>query len=264
MMIGVIVPKGEDKLFGALLFQKDKQFKVYVPEGDSVADAYEEQLPLVRGGLKDVQELYVWILEPGTLPDKNFVRRARRTIQRHPEFHVYHANLIQGEPFPRVLKRDKLFDKLVLDGVPAPLSACVFATARLRERAVFRADGTLDPLPTLLACASEKGLRNIWRQQLEWTAPVLPEGPAEEEKRIRQRLDFYHWTESFYAEDYPLGIGDRLEMIAAELAKLYPSYSEEALKEMMQSFQAASGTVRKLRASSALKSALKARQQELQ
>ena len=128
---------------------------------------------------------------------------------------------------------------------------------------MFRADGTLDPLPTLLACASEKGLRNIWRQTLDWTAPVLPEGPAEEEKRIRERLEFIRWTETFYGEEYPLGNAERIKLLSTILARLYPSCSEEELKEMMQSFQAASGMVRKMRALSALKSALKDRGQQL-
>jgi len=270
-MIGIILPKGDDKLLGALLFQKDKGFRVYLPEDDPFVAAYEGQLPLVRGGLDQVQEPYVWFLEPGALPDKEFVKRAHRTISRHPDFDVYHANLADpaepGAPkpgkLPRIARKERLFVKLVADGVPAPLSAFVFSTPKLREKLVFRADGSVDPLPTILACGSGRGVRNIWRQTLGWTAPAQAEGPAAEEARVKERLDFIRWTESFYGDDYPLGVGDRLEMLAAELAKLFPSYSEAALKEMMQGFQVSSGAVRKMRAASALKSALKARQQEL-
>lgn len=263
-MIGVLIPKGNDRLFSSLVFQKKKDFKVYVPEGDLVADAYEGQLPLVRGGLNDVAEPYVWILEEGALPGKDFLRRALHTLGRHPEFDVYHACLAEGDRFPRILKKEKLFRKLVLENVPAPFSSFIFSTAQLKGKAVFRADGALDPLPTILACAWEKGLRNIWHGELEWeVSAVPPSSPAEEEKRIRERLDFFHWTESFFGEDYPVGLGERLGLFAGQVAKLFPSYSEDSLKEMMQSFRAAEGPVRKLRANSALKSALKARQQAL-
>lgn len=263
-MIGVLVSKGDDKLFGALMLQKDKDFKVYVPAGDLIAEAYDGKLSLAQGGLADIQEPFVWILEPGALPDKDFVRRVQRTIGRHPGFDVYHVNLVGAQPLPRIAKKEKLFRKLVQEHIPAPLSAFVFSTAALREKAVFRADGSVNPLPTILSCAGEKGVRNVWRALLPWTAPVLAEDPASRDARIQERLDFLRWTESFYADDYPLGVGDRLELIAGELAKLYPSYSEDALKEMMQTFRAADGAVRKLRASSALKSALKARQAQLQ
>ncbi|MBR1570834.1 MAG: hypothetical protein IJ651_08910 [Bacteroidales bacterium] len=262
-MIGIIVPKGDDTLFGTLICQKDKDFNIYVPAADPVAEAYEGQLPIHRGGLNDVQEPYAWILESGALPDQDFIRRAHRTMGRHPEFSVYHANLPETEAFPRVLKGEKLFRKLVIEQMPAPLSSFVFETARLKEKAVFRADGTLEPFGTILATGAATGVRNIWHQQLVWNAPALSADPVSLEKQVRERLDFLHWSESFYGENYPVGTGDRLELIAIELAKLFPSYSEEALKEMLYSFQAASGAVRKLRASSALKRALKARQQEL-
>ena len=39
-----------------MLFQKDKDFKVYVPEGDALSAEYETRLPLVEGGLNQVEE----------------------------------------------------------------------------------------------------------------------------------------------------------------------------------------------------------------
>ncbi len=262
-MLAVIVPRADDRLFGALVCQKEKSFKVYLPEDNALAGAYENQLSVVKGDLGSVTEPYVWVLEQGALPDQDFIRRACRTIGKHPEFDVYHANLAVGEGLPRVTKKEKLFKKLVLDNVPVPLSSCVFVTAVLKEKSVFRADGSMDPLSTVLACASARGLRNIWHQQLIWQAPSRPTDPASQERKIRDRLEFLHWTESFYGEEYPLGTGDRMDLIASELAKLFPSYSEDALKEQMYGFQVASGTVRKMRAASALRSALKARQAEL-
>ena len=264
-MLAVILPKGEDKLFGALLFQKCKDFKVYVPEDDPLAPEYEARLSLQTGSLNQVQEALCCVLEPGAVPDKDFVRRVLRTAGRHPDFDVYHVNLPETEPFPRKVKVDKLFELTVLEGVQAPLSSFVFRTARLREKAVFRADGSLDPLPTILACAQGKAVRNVWRQTLEWTAPPVAQDPVSVEKRIRERLDFFHWTEAFFGEDdYPLGTGDRLDLIAGEIAKLYPSYTPEELKELMGSFQVSQGVLRKVRASQALNAAIKDRQKQLQ
>ena len=51
--------------------------------------------------------------------------------------------------------------------------------------------------------------------------------------------------------------------LATELARLYPSFSPDALKENMNTFAVVNGPIRRMRASSALKSALKARQEAL-
>ena len=46
-MLAFIVPLGDDKIFGSLLFQKDKNFKVYVSEGDEISEEYRDRLPMV-------------------------------------------------------------------------------------------------------------------------------------------------------------------------------------------------------------------------
>jgi hypothetical protein len=82
---------------------------------------------------------------------------------------------------------------------------------------------------------------------------------------VREKLDLLKWTEDFFGDDdYPLSVGDQLQFFATEVVKLYPSYSVDDLKGMMNGFQVAQGPVRKMRALSALKSALKQRGLELQ
>ena len=261
-MLAILLPRFSDKLLSALLLQKCKDFKLYVPDTDM--PEYEGRLSCVQGGLAQVEEPLTCVLDPESVPDQDFVRRILRTARRHPDFDVYHVNLLQGPDYPRKIKAAKLFRLVVQQGLPAPLSTFVFRTPRLKERAVFQADNTLDPLPTILSAASVRPIRNVWRQRLEWTAPELSKDPVEEERQIRRTLDFYRWSESFFLEDdYPLDTGDRLALYAKEVARLYPSYAPEDLKEIMNGFQAAQGTIRKVRASAALKSAIKERQKQL-
>lgn len=263
-MIAVIIPQGDDKLFGALLFQKFKDFKVYVREDDPVAPDYESRLNLVKGNLARVEEPLVCIWEKGAEPDKDYLRRVERAARKHPDFDVWHVNLAEGKRFPRKTRADKFFLLTVSENVPAPLSSFVFRTEVLREKAVFTAGNTLDVLATVLACAKARPVRNVWHQTLAWTAPALLKDPVSLEKRARERIDFLRWTETFFGEEeYPLGTGDRLALCAAAVAQLYPSYSDEVLKAEMDSFQVSQGAIRKMRASKALKSAIKKREQEL-
>ena len=279
-MIAVVVPKPDDTLLGTLLFQKCKDFKVYLPADDPLAPDYEARLSLAVGGLAEVAEPLVTVLEGGALPDPDWIRRVLRTARRHPDFDVYHVNLPFGERWPRRAKAGRVFRLAVEEEGPAPLSSFVFRTAVLRTRAVFRSDGTLDVLPTVLSCARERPVRNVWRQRLAWSAaaggpavaagsavaigPAVAVGPAAEEQAIRARLNLLRWCEDFFGEeDHPLGVGDRLALTAATLARLFPSYTEEELKALLLEFPAAQGPVRKLRAAAALKSALRARQKSL-
>lgn len=265
VMIAFVLSAPNDTLLGSLLFQKNRDFKVYVPENEALYADYEARLPLVKGGLNQVDEPLVCFLEPGAVPDKDFVRRVLRAQRRHPSFDLYHVNLAEGKKWPRRLKGEKLFRMTVYEGAKAPLSTFIFRTAALRECAVFRADGTLDALPTILACAKGKIVRNVWRQRLQWTEPQIAADPQSEERRIREKLDFYRWTESIWGEDdYPLDLGERLELITGALAGLYPTYSDDYLKEILSGFHAAQGPIRKIRASSALKGALRRRQKELE
>ncbi len=263
-MLAILIPKGDNKLYASLVFQKCKDFKVYVSEDDVYIPEFQDHLPLVQGGLTQVEEPFVCILEPGATPDKHFVERITRCLQRHPEFDVYHVNPSGGRAFPRKLKQTKFFKLTVLEGVRAPLSSFIFRTAVLREKAVFRSDDSLDTLATVLACSQEHPIRNVWRQRLDWTAAELPMDAESVEKRIRERLDFYRWTEQFFGEDnYPIDVNERLKLYCTQLVRLYPAHESAELKELLATFQAAQGTFRKMRASSALKAALKQRELEL-
>lgn len=261
-MLAILLSQISDRLLSALYLQKCKEFKLYVPSPDLLEG--DSHLSYTLGGLNDVEEPLVCVLDAEAVPDKDFVRRILRTARRHPDFDVYHVNLAQGPDYPRKLKAAKFFRLVVERGLPAPLSTFVFRTPRLKEKAVFRADSSLDPLPTILAAASLRPVRNVWRQRLEWTAPTTANDPVAEEKQIRQTLDFYRWSETFFGdEDYPLDTGDRLALFAKEVVRLYPSYDPDDLKEIMNGFQAAQGSVRRMRATLALKSALKDRQKQL-
>ncbi len=264
-MLGIVLQKGDDKLLGALALQKCKDFKVYLPENDPAEADYDAQLQIRHGNWQNVEEALVCLLEPGALPDSNFVKRILRTVKCRPDFDVYHVNVAGEKAFPRKADPKKLFKLAIFGNAAAPLSSFIFRSGKLREKAVFEADGDLEPLPTVLNCAQERPVRNVCMQKLAWTPEAPSTNPADQEKAVRARIDLLRWTENFFGDDdYPLSVGDQLDLFAAEVVKLYPSYTEEELKEMMYSFQVSQGTVRRLRASSALSHALKQRQKELQ
>ena len=264
-MIAFVLKQADDKLLATLLFQKCKDFKVYLPAEDHLTADYEGKISLVNGRLQDVAEPLVCLLEPGAVPDRDFVRRVLRSTRRHPDFNVYHVNQPLAEPWPRKLKGDKLFKRHIQEGLKAPLSSFVFRTPVLMERAVFRADSSLDVLATVLACSKDKPIRNVWHQKLQWLAPQVEQTPELQEKRVRNTLEFFRWTEQFYQDDttYPFSVAERMEMIAKEVVKLYPAHTPEQLREEMLSFKVSQGPIRKVRASTALKNALKERQQSL-
>lgn len=264
-MLGIVLQKGDDKLLGTLVLQKCKEFTVYLPENDPAEADYDAQLQIQHGNWQDVEEALVCLLEPGAQPDPDFVKSILRTARRHPDFDVYHVNVSGEKAFPRKAGPKKVFTLSILGNTAAPLSSFVFRRDKLREKAVYEADGDLETLPTVLNCARERPVRNVWLQELSWTPAAPSANPAAQEEAIRARIDLFRWTESFFGDDdYPLSVGDQLELFAGEVAKLYPSYTVEELKEIMNSFQVSQGTVRKLRASSALSSALKQRQKGMQ
>ena len=218
-MIAIVLPKADDRILSALTFQKNKKFKVYLVTGD--ADDYPT-LNVQHGSWSQVKERFVCILEPGAVPDPHFVCKINWTTKMHPKFDVYHVNVEGEEAFPRKASAKKVFQLAVFDGVKAPLSSFVFRANTLRAKAVFRADGTLNTLPTVLSCAAARPVRNIWRGKLEWKA-----------------------------------VGNQLGLFAAAVAKLKPFHTEDELKEIMEGFLVSQGTIRRMRALSALKDALK-------
>ena len=248
-MIAIVLPKADDRILGALTFQKNKKFKVYLVTGE--ADEYPS-LKVQHGSWSQVTERYVCILEPGAVPDPHFVCRINWTLAMHPKFDVYHVN-VQGEKaFHRKASARKVFQLAVWQGVKAPLSSFIFRADALRKNAIFKADGTLNLLPTVFSCCKERPVRNIWLGQLEWRGPEVPKT----EEAVRERLDLFRWTEEFFGDDdYPLTVGDQLKLFADEVAKL--PVSEDEKWEIMSGFTVSQGTFRRPRASSALKQALK-------
>lgn len=259
-MIGIVLPKADDKLLSALILQKCKDFKVYVP-GEEIA---EPSLQIVHGSWSQVAEPLVAILEPGAMPGPDYVKRILHTASRHEEFPVYHMNVEGAKAFPRKTAAKKLFKLSLIEGAPVPLSSLIFRTDVLRSKAVFKADGSLDALSSALSCMGSSPLRAVWKGVIGWTEPAAPGDPIAQERAIREKLDVFRFTESFFGDnDYPLSVGDQMALFAGEIAKLYPSYSEEDLKEIMAGFEVSSGPVRKMRAHSALKKAIKERQNQL-
>ena len=255
-MLAFILEKGDEKLLGALALQKCKDFSVYLPADDPAVADYEGRLDFRHGDWQLADEPLLCFLQPGALPNARFVRRVLRSARRHPDYDVFHVKV--GKGFPCKADAKKLFKLTQLEHIPAPLSSFVFRGPRLREKAVFRADGSLNALATVLACAP---VRKVCWEQLPWTAPQPPRDSDEAEKLVKDRLDFLRWTESFFGDDdYPLSVGDQLQLFAREVAKLHPAHDPEELKEIMDNFQVSQGTIRKMRASSALKAAIKERE----
>lgn len=257
--LAIVVPHPDDRIMGALLFQKNRDFKVYVPENDPVAADYEGQLNMGHGNWKTVDEPLVCILEPGAVPSPRFVCRVLLSAWLFKKSQVFHVRT--GISYGCKASAKKFFRLAVAEGVPAPLSSFVFRTAKLREMAVANTDGSLDVIPTVIGCAP---VRNVWWEKLSWTAPIQPQGPEAVKASVKKNLDLFRWCESFFGDDdFPLSVGDQLQLFATELARLYPDYTQEQLEETMLSFQVSQGTFRKMRASSALSDAIKARERQL-
>jgi len=107
-------------------------------------------------------------------------------------------------------------------------------------------------LPTVFSCIRRRPVRKVWMGKLQWEAPVSTDYLG----AIRERLDLFRWTEEYFGDDdYPLSVGDQLELFANEVAKL--PLPEEELWAQMDSFLVSQGTIRRVRAHNALKNALK-------
>jgi len=248
-MIAIVLPQADDKILSALSFQKYKKFKVYLASGE--AEDYPK-LDIRRGSWSQVEEPLVCILEPGAVPDPYFVATISLTTWLFSKYDVYHVNVVEERGFPRKTSAKKLFKLAICENVKATLSSFVFRTSVLRDRAVFKADGTLKVLPTVFSCIRRRPVRKVWMGKLQWEAPVSTDRLG----AIRERLDLFRWTEEYFGDDdYPLSVGDQLELFAGEVAKL--PLPEDELKELMDSFLVSQGTIRRVRAHNALKNALK-------
>ena len=173
----------------------------------------------------------------------------------------YHVNIEGQKTFPKKADAKKIFKLTQVDNLDAPLSSFVFQSSALRDKAVTKADGSLDPLPTVLCCAPARTVSGL---ELPWTAADNGKDPAVVEKSVHTQLEMLRWTEGFFGDDdYPLSVGDQLKLICHELARLYPSYTADELKEKLYGFEVTQKPIRKLRASCALKKAIKEREKSL-
>ncbi len=264
-MFAILLPRGADHhLMGALQLQRKAEFRVYVPEGDSSAVEYEGRLTVVKGSLADVAEPWTVVMETGALPGRDFLRRARRCIEAHKGYDVFHVNTEGDKKYRLSTTVSKLFKDVMRGERTAPLAAFVIRTEVLRKNLVEEAPGVVLPFATILACAGGKGIRTIRWERLSWKAPAPALGPDAQEREIRSALSLLHWSEGFFTEEYPLSTGETLELIAKTLARLYPSYPKDDLKEMFREFRTADGALRRVRAANALSSAIKEREKELQ
>ena len=211
----------------------------------------------------DLQDPFICLWDSPEPPDNHLVEQLDKYIGRHPEHDVYHVNL-KGEPaFPRTAKAGKFFRLVFMQGRLVPLASFVFRTAVFRSKAVFRADGSLDALATVMACAKDRPIRTPWLLKMSCPPATAPDGAAAE-AHVWERIELYRWTEVFFGDDdYPVGAGERMALFAAQVAKLYPGRTEEELKGVMANFQVTQGPIRKMRAAQALKKALANRKKDL-
>lgn len=249
-----------------LPLQKYKDFEVYVPGPVfPLLTDVDERITLrpFEGILfQDFFPSAPWTLVLGTdlSIGPKALGRMRECIEDHPGFDVFHWNLQKALPqFPVKASAKRLFKEMVVKETPAPLSSFVFRTEAVREKASADPSVTVNPSILTMAVAGEAGVRTARWEHCTWQAPA----PEARERLIRERLQLLHWTEKHFGGDYPLDTGDRLELFAATVVRLYPQVDQDGLKEEMLSFAAASGPIRKMRAGSALKSALQRRQEAL-
>ena len=231
----------------------------------SVVEAGDSARPLWQTCLEMApQAEWVCFLQPGVDFTALSVKRMRRCIKGHDGYDVFHWNLATPYHKYRLKTRpDRLFLSVFVDHEPAPLSAFVFRAQSLREAFAADPDAAGMDLAVILSGAKKTGVRSVRWERVGYSAPVAAPDPAQEEKTVRSRLAFFRWSERFFGEEYPLGVGDRLSLFAGVLSRLYPSYSPDELKEDLYTFAVVNGPIRRMKASSALKAALKARQETL-
>ena len=266
-----------------LSFQKDKAFRAVIVDlaGSEavrgVASDFEHNFPVsvvtvAQAGqplwkccLEAAPEAeWVCFLTPGVDFTEMSVKRMHRCIDGHDSYDVFHWNL--AEPFKKwglKTRPERIFTNVFVDGGVAPISSFVFRVQALRD--AFAADSEAAGMghAVIFAAAKKTGVRSVRRERIGYTAPTPSTDPSLVEKEVRARLAFFRWSEKYFGDDYPLGVSDRLALFAGELARLYPSFTADELKEDLNTFATVNGPIRRMKAASALKSALKARQESL-
>jgi hypothetical protein len=266
-----------------LSFQKDHSFRAVIVDlaGSEAVRAlvpdFEHQIPVSVETVDPAgqplwkccldaapQAEWVCFLTPGIDMNATSFQRMKRCIDKHPDYDVFRWNLTAPNRKWRLKTRpDRVFTRVFVDKDEAPLSSFVFRAKTLREALATDSEAAGMGLALILTAAKKTGVRTVRWERVGFTAPAPTTDPALVEKEVRARLAFFRWSERFFGDDYPLEVGERLALFATELARLYPSFSPDTLKEDMNTFAVVNGPIRRMRASSALKSALKARQETL-
>ena len=266
-----------------LSFQKDRAFRAVLVDlaGSeavrSVAADFEHQFPVTVETVDPAgqplwkccldaapQAEWVCFLTPGIDLNATSFQRMKRCIDKHPDYDAFRWNLADPNRKWRLKTRpDRIFTRVFVDKDEAPLSSFVFRAKTLREALADDSEAAGMGLALILTGAKKTGVRTVRWERVGFAAPAPTTDPALVEKEVRARLAFFRWSERFFGDDYPLEVGERLSLFATELARLYPSFSPDTLKEDMNTFAVVNGPIRRMRASSALKSALKARQEAL-
>ena len=255
----VIVDFAGSEAVAALVPDFEERFPLSVvtvtPDGDAMWKYCLDAAPEAE---------WVCFLAPGVDLTEKSVVRMNKCIDGHPAYDAFRWNLAAPARKWRLRTRpDRVFTRVFEDGDAAPLGAFVFRAQALRDAFVEDPEAAGMAMALILTGAKKAGVRTVRRERVTYTAPDPSIDPSVFEKEVRSRLAFFRWSETYFGEDYPLDVSDRLALFAGELAKLYPSYTPEELKEDLSTFACVNGPIRRLKASSALKSALKARQESL-
>ncbi len=266
-----------------LSFQKDRSFRAVIVDlagseaVQALAPDFEHQFPVSVETVDPAgqplwkccldaapQAEWVCFLTPGIDLNATSFQRMKRCIDKHPDYDAFRWNLADPNRKWRLKTRpDRIFTRVFVDKDEAPLSSFVFRAKTLREALATDSEAAGMGLALILTAAKKTGIRTVRWERVGFTAPAPTTDPALVEKEVRARPPFFRWSERFFGDDYPLEVGERLSLFATELARLYPSFSPDTLKEDMNTFAVVNGPIRRMRASSALKSALKARQEVL-
>ena len=285
--ITFVIPAGDidtlHRTLAMLSFQKDSGFNAIIVDlagseaVQSVINDFEQRFPVSVVTVEqagqplwkcclDAAPAADWVcfLLPGVDFAETSVKRMHRCIDRNGSYDAFRWNLAEpNRKWKRRTRPDRIFTRMFVDGDAAPLSSFVFRAQTLRFAFNENPECAGMAPAIILVAASQTGVRTVRRERIGYTPEAPSTDPSLIEKEVRARLAFFRWSEKFFGNDYPLGVSERLDLFATELARLYPSYTQEELKEDLNTFAVVNGPVRRLRASSALKSALKARQETL-
>lgn len=281
------------RALSSLAAQTDKGFRVYVlswkKDGRTaeIISDFEDILQIrylsfddaPQGPLSSLQkrglsqlgdESFVMFLSDDNELTPKCIKRFRKTAKRDNNKNVYHYNInvidttnkliSKGKRYPRVIKVEKLFKKIFYKDYQASMSSFVFRRSVLEERFVELEGANRSDLATIFSCAKEDGIRTVPFSRVLWRrhSASLAINPATAKRVAYDKVVFLRWSEEFFPseDDYPVSPSDRIRLYAKSCAALYPDYTKEEIKEKYMQFKVFSSALRKMKGSSALRSAI--------